>query len=105
MAFENITRGGYNIANDLYPCDINVDSKLHSTVYRNRSFIASEQEKEDAQFVAFCFNLQQKYDIGLFEEALRMIEHLSDSLEEEYGHSLSICDDARELLDRIKQNK
>jgi hypothetical protein len=34
----------------------------------------NEQEKQNSEFISFCFNIQQKYDISKFEECIKMLE-------------------------------
>lgn len=64
MAFENIskgkfTRSGWKVVNesddDLICCN-------------------GRQYEENSEFIAYCFNLQQHYDISKLEEAVKLLK-------------------------------
>ena len=70
-----------------------------------------EPNRSNAEFIAFAFNLQQKYDIGLFElvvdtleESKRQIEYLNDKFTKT-GTSESVLSQIDSVLSRVKQNK
>jgi hypothetical protein len=98
MSFENITKGEW-IVRQVNPYSVyNLcieDMGLDS--------ITNTEAEENRQLIEFCGNLQQKLDIGCFEEAVKMIETLVDEFETEVGKPLWIGDEARLLLDKINK--
>ena len=54
----------------------------------------------NAEFICFCFNLQQKYDIGLFEDTVIALELANDLL---ITHGVP-CDFSG-VLSKVKQTK
>jgi len=67
------------------------------------------QAKQNAEFICFCFNLQQKYDIGLFEETVELLSTLTEKFDYKkqsiYSFAMNDIDKAKSLLLKLKQNK
>lgn len=89
MAFENISKGEITTGawhvyddNDLIIVDCSGDN-----TYAN------------AEFIAFCFNLQQRYDISKLEEAVKLFERLL----EQNMCSISGDQAIEQLLKQIKK--
>lgn len=62
-----------------------------------------EEAVGNAEFICFCFNLQQKYDIGLFE---KLVVFLEDALSPHTNLELQQMESyGKQLLNDIKQNK
>ena len=70
--FEKITKGkASTIDSDVYMSDNNL--LCFCAEDRNES-------EENAKFIAYCFNLQQKYDIGYMEKAVEILNSNSELL-------------------------
>ena len=98
MNFTNITKGEWVEDTD--------DTGIVLLNSPESEFIAQcrvhwSNSTENAKFICYCGNLQQKYDIGLFEETVRLLDYLVEN------NMCSVMgDDAiSELLTKIKQNK
>lgn len=84
--FENITKGVWSIDEDrvkinkhgstVYPLRAE-DGKLNQTnVVRCYEI---QPDRSNAEFIAYCFNLQQRFDISKLEEAVELLEICSNS--------------------------
>lgn len=107
--FENITKGEYVIVgyageHDEGGASIKCGNiPICSTSYARKD--RWDEYYDNAKFIAYCFNLQQKYDIGLFEELIKAVENISFTKKEYYGNSVAITE-AELLLNKIiNQNK
>ena len=89
MAFENIskgkfTRSGWKVVNesddDLICCN-------------------GRQYEENSEFIAYCFNLQQRYDISKLEEVVKAFEDSISTLKRE-GYGTAPLDN---ILKQIKK--
>lgn len=95
--FEKITKG--RVFSDeccVYGYDDN--GICHCSEDRNEA-------EANAEFIAYCFNLQQKYNIGMLEEAVKTLASL---LEELYSFSLPTSmnyeiEQSEKLLSKIKK--
>ena len=82
MAFENISKGefeanfidldGFGVA------VVSTESKVIAQCNFNDSL--TEERKDNTEFIAFCFNLQQRYDISKLEEVVNLLENINGSL-------------------------
>jgi len=60
----------------------------------------------NANFIASCFNLQQKYDIGLFEETISSLQEVLDYWDSgNFTRKKDMWDRMRSILTKVKQNK
>ena len=69
MAFENISKGEFESKDGF----ITTENNIIALVYNLKD------KKENAEFIAFCFNLQQRYDISKLEEAVELFVEMIDS--------------------------
>jgi hypothetical protein len=65
MTFENITKGKFIASYNF----IHIDDKIE--------IFNVVKTKEDAEFIAYCFNLQQKLDIICYEDVIEAVEVLT----------------------------
>ena len=63
MAFENISKGEFTRSGWKV-----VDESDDDLICCN-----GRQYEENAEFIAYCFNLQQRYDISKLEEAVKLL--------------------------------
>ena len=80
--FEKITKGQFHLphlADNNTTCDcgymfVDENGKCVTMVYSGgnsnimQEYPTSEEAKANAEFITYCFNLQQKFDIGMLEE-------------------------------------
>lgn len=90
MAFENISKGEFESIDSF----VRVKGNLWSFV--------GVKTRHDAEFIAYCFNLQQRYDISRLEEAVKAIENISFSKKDNYSLKMAIYE-AEQLLKEIKK--
>ena len=79
--FENITKGVWSIDEDrvkvnkhgstVYPLCVEDGKSNQVNVVRSYEI---QPDRSNAEFIAFAFNLQQRYDISKFEEAVELLE-------------------------------
>lgn len=98
MGFSNITKGEWVEDTD--------DTGIVLLNSPEGEFIAQcrvhwGNSTENAKFICYCGNLQQKYNIGLFESTIRLLEHLVEN------NMCSIAGDdlIEEHLNVVTQNK
>ena len=94
--FEKITKGEFNQG----LCNTYNQDGLCVATSRNEGNLI-----EDAEFITYCFNLQQNYNIGMMEEAVKTLASL---LEELYSCSLPTSmnyeiEQSEKLLSKIKK--
>ena len=101
MAFENISKGEFK--SNLIDLDnfgiaaVSTESKVIAQCNFNDSL--TEERKDNTEFIAFCFNLQQRYDISKLEETVNTLEELLGYglLNQHYAKSIE------QLLKQIKK--
>ena len=75
MAFENISKGEFiSIEHSTYSC------VLSSNKNNKEKSVCKVVNDDDGQFIAYCFNLQQRYDISKLEEFVKLLENINGSL-------------------------
>ena len=92
--FEKITKGEFylpHLAKDDCSCDCGFLSAgeggdLIATIHKQgdndgQGYPPLDEAKANAEFITYCFNLQQKYDIGMLEEAVMRITSLLEELD------------------------
>jgi len=78
--FENISKGEFYTRklidkDSSFEIDFKNDhASMNTLAYTANVDVNVSEEKQNAKFVAYCFNLQQKYDISKFEECVKMLE-------------------------------
>lgn len=72
----------------------------------------NDMEKQNAEFICFCFNLQQKYDIVLLEECVRLLEYINKNFDDVYENAIHLNTwqhksliEVKQLLNNIKQKQ
>ena len=75
MAFENISKGEFAFIIGQSKCSVNIKSDVNKS--KNLCVV---QNINDAEFISYCFNLQQRYDISKLEEAVKLLEKMSDNM-------------------------
>ena len=70
MAFENISKGEFYVE----------DVQVSGLITNGHEMVCAAYQKSNAEFIAFCFNLQQRYDISKLEEAVKLLEKMSDNM-------------------------
>jgi len=72
--FEKITKGITEavIDKEYGITDVQCNGELIASTYG---------DVDNAEFIAYCFNLQQKYDIGMFEIAVKTLASLLEELD------------------------
>ena len=88
--FENITKGEFYLSGNCISTD---DVDICELGFKNK--------EQNAEFIAYCFNLQQRFDIGKLEEAIKLLDFIFDR---------DICDVRTDkklnlLLTKIKKSK
>ena len=75
--FENITKGEFKAFGS------GVFKKGIEIIYNKETKVnkAHNNTPEDAEFIAYCFNLQQRFDISKLEEAVEMLEESNRQIE------------------------
>ena len=68
MAFEKISKGEFKVIDGF-------------DVFCNKEHIIQTTNMNDAPFIAYCFNLQQRYDISKLEEAVSALENSKQVIE------------------------
>ena len=63
MAFEKISKGEFKVIDGF-------------DVFCNKEHIIQTTNMNDAPFIAYCFNLQQRFDISKLEESVKLLERL-----------------------------
>jgi len=102
MAFENISKGEWK-HNRFAKGNIETENRLIANCIGYSTNVKPEEahleSMENADFILFCGNLQQRYDISKLEEAVKLFELL---LEE---NMCSIAADGKinNLLNHIKK--
>ena len=62
--FEKISKGEFYVE----------DVQVYGLVKSELETICEVYTKSKAEFIAYCFNLHQRYDISKLEEAVRLLE-------------------------------
>ena len=88
MAFENISK-------------VEFTSSGKSVLLHNTVIIETSSNKQ-AEFIANCFNIQQRYDISKLEESVKALENISFSKKDNYSLKMAI-QEAEQLLKEIKK--
>jgi len=70
--FENISKGEFTSRKNF----VEIDGRIIFTAWYPYPLQHIEKNvvSQNAEFIAYCFNLQQKYDISKFEECVKMLE-------------------------------
>ena len=83
MAFEKISKGEFKVIDGF-------------DVFCNKEHIIQTTNMNDAPFIAYCFNLQQRYDISKLEEAVKLLEIFNNAFDIKYV-------EIEQLLKQIKK--
>lgn len=67
--FENISKGRFIASGNA------VHVNEHECIHVSHD----EARRENAEFIAYCFNLQQRYDISKLDEAVNLFVEMIDS--------------------------
>lgn len=111
--FENITKN-VKIGDGCTSVLVNMDADLKKgnieTVcicYQGFDLDGTKEETHaNANFIAHCFNLQQKYDIGLFEETVSQLQQILDYWDSgNFTRDPLMLGNTRRILSELKQNK
>ena len=101
MAFENISKGEFKAnfidLDDFGVAVVSVESKVIAQCNFNDQL--TEERKDNTEFIAYCFNLQQRYDISKLEEVVKTFEDSILTLKRE-GYGTAPFDN---ILKQIKQ--
>ena len=89
MAFENISKGEFEYKDGFITTENNIIALIYNF----------KDQKQNAEFIAYCFNLQQRYDISKLEEAVKLFELLL----EENMCSIAADGNINNLLNHIKK--
>ena len=103
MAFENISKGEFETRKRLLgKCEFEYEIYVPPYWIAHTRGDSNEEAQGNAQFITFCFNLQQRYDISKLEEAVKLLDKYLN-----YGSDwqrISECDDeCDKLLKEIKK--
>lgn len=90
--FENISKGNF----------IRSGWKVVNEIDDDLICCNGRQYKENSEFIAYCFNLQQRYNISKLEEAVELVEKSINYLEPRMG-TLKIQTEIEQLLKQIKK--
>ena len=79
--FEKISKGEFKSSDNTFFDDDKNVYKTRVDGFRDNypkyfCGIDREESKENAEFIACCFNLQQRYDISKLEEAVKALEYV-----------------------------
>lgn len=106
MAFENISKGIWSIDEDrvkenkhgvsVIPLRIDNCPEHYSSACNVVRVYEPDGNLDNAEFIAFCFNLQQRYDISKFEEAVKLLELFNNAFDIKYA-------EIEQLLKEIKK--
>lgn len=88
MAFENITKGNFKSNGNAVHCD-----------FKCVHIGTDELRHENAEFIAFCFNFQQRYDISKLEDAVELL----DKIYSNGGVGIGVLKQIEQLLKQIKK--
>ena len=101
MAFENISKGEFKAnfidLDDFGVAVVSVESKVISQCNFNDQL--TEERKDNTEFIAYCFNLQQRYDISKLEEAVDLLSKIAVKLL--YGFEIKQDSDIHKQLEHI----
>lgn len=103
MAFENISKGKfqYRKSEFIYPAFVD---NLDGFCIEIHDLNNNKQSDYNAEFIAFCFNLQQKYDISKFEECVDLISKITVKLL--YGFDIKQDSEIhKQILELLKEVK
>ena len=106
--FENISKGEFTSRNKF----VELDGKILFTSWNPYLFgKTSDIINKNAEFVSFCFNLQQRYDISKLEEAVETLELVKSELytiHSQYGDKQNALENSlalREIEQLLKEIK
>lgn len=98
MAFENISKGEFSAKDN----SLMISGKTgQQAIFCKQDFSYKKIDVEmieNTQFAAFCFNLQQRYDISKLEEAIKLLETIFETTD-----NADIYEDCKQLLKQIKK--
>ena len=90
MAFEKISKGEFKVIDGF-------------DVFCNKEHIIQTTNMNDAPFIAYCFNLQQRYDISKLEEAVNAIQLIIGDMYDDGLENSNYCIKLEQLLKQIKK--
>jgi len=78
MAFENITKGKFISNSGLISTKIESahNISIKAILIPSSGIGNYDIENANAEFVSYCFNLQQKMDIGCYEDVVSMLNSI-----------------------------
>jgi len=105
--FENISKGefsfdkAYSTDRCVYTAVVSNNAEKGSDIFvlELEPYNNMEVANNNAEFITFAFNLQQRYDISKLEEAVKQLEIATDILETQ-GCNM---DEVKQLLKQIKK--
>ena len=109
--FEKITKGEFHLphlASDGTACNcgflfVGEEGALVATIHKDgdhEDCPPLEEAKANAEFITYCFNLQQRYNIEALEEAVSALEEAQ--LHHQGGHS-GVGYSIREAIAKIRK--
>ena len=97
MAFENISKGEWK-HNRFAKGNIETENRLIANCIGYSTNVKPEEahleSMENADFILFCGNLQQRYDISKLEEAVKLLESIA------FGKG-DICENKGEQIEQL----
>lgn len=105
--FDEITSGEFKAKRRLLE-----DVKFEHQVSASNCWIANVrgdsllQAKQNAEFICFCFNLQQKYDIGLLSVAVDQLQKILDYWDSgNFTRDPQMWKNTREIINNKTKNR
>lgn len=105
MAFENISKGEFAAKDN----SLMISGKTgQQAIFCKQDFSYKKIDVEmieNTQFAAFCFNLQQRYDISKLEELIKNVELCIEGLNNDIhiGIGSTMHKELEQLLKQIKK--
>lgn len=93
MAFENISKGNF------IRSGWNVREKVRSIHEPSKIICCVESNRFDAEFISYCFNIQQRYDISKLEEAVDLLSKIAVKLL--YGFDIKQDSDIHKQIEQL----
>lgn len=106
MAFENISKGEF-VKQNVSVCIRKKINEKYSDMIHMFAPYANETpydvQQENAYFIAYCFNIQQRYDISKLEEFVESVETLLGRMKENEFDNWFSYKVVEQLLKQIKK--
>lgn len=89
MAFENISKGEFVATGR--------SVRLHNAI------MIESRSNRQAEFIAFCLNLQQRYDISKLEEVVKTLDEIKSMCDGNMTNENNIWHKCNNILKQIKK--